>query len=157
MFSCTHTYTDWFFFLFFNFLFICNKHSNKKMSKIRREAFKKLHRTRQNVFAGDDRALAAGRKEINDRFKANMKETDEDAMKKMLKLAVDANRELRTSVIQAHEKASGIYELRIRDETTRLDNVLFNPDAVIEPPRRRGKRADAGEDCLAAASSKKQK
>lgn len=47
------------------------------------QAFKKLHRTRQYVFAGDGQALAAGRKEINDKFKTNMKETDEDAVKKV--------------------------------------------------------------------------
>ncbi|KAL9920360.1 uncharacterized protein ACN427_001917 isoform 1-T2 [Glossina fuscipes fuscipes] len=45
------------------------------------------------------------------------------------------------NVIQAREKGNDIYELRIRDETTRLDNLFFNPDAVIEPPRRKGEIA----------------
>uniref|UniRef100_A0A1A9X1P1 Complex III assembly factor LYRM7 n=1 Tax=Glossina brevipalpis TaxID=37001 RepID=A0A1A9X1P1_9MUSC len=129
------------------------------MSKIRREvlwAFKKLHRTRQYVFAGDVVALDAGRKEINNKFKANMKEIDEDAIKKMIKLALDVDRELRTNVIQAREKENGVYELRITPETTRLDNVVFNPNAVIEP-RRKGKQSSSGKGCVSAVGSNKQK
>jgi len=78
----------------------------------------------------------------------------------MIKLAQDVDLELRTNVIQAEKKEEGVYgqwehehyintrsklkfgnilftELRITPETTRLDNVVFNPDAVIEKPRRR--------------------
>lgn len=77
----------------------------------------------------------------------------------MVKLALDVDKELRTNVIQAKKKDEGVYgkyslfvlnfssiiinvffphtELRITPETTRLDNIAFNPDAVIEPPRRR--------------------
>lgn len=49
-------------------------------------AFKKLHRTRQYIFEGDDKALELGRKEINERFKQNMKETNVDNIKKVSKL-----------------------------------------------------------------------
>ncbi|TMW47497.1 hypothetical protein DOY81_007427 [Sarcophaga bullata] len=115
-----------------------------KMSQIRREvikAFKKLHRTRQLIFAGDELALKAGRGEINDRFKQNMNETNEENIKKMLQLALDVDKELRTNVIQAKQKDEGVYELRITPETTRLDNFPFNPDAIIKPPRRKGKAA----------------
>uniref|UniRef100_A0A1I8QE30 LYR motif-containing protein 7 n=1 Tax=Stomoxys calcitrans TaxID=35570 RepID=A0A1I8QE30_STOCA len=110
------------------------------MSQIRREvikAFRRLHRTRQYIFAGDDHALEAGRKEINAHFKKNMQETNADNIKKMIQLAWDVDKELRTNVIQAKKKEEGVYELRITPETTRLDNIVFNPDAVIEPPRRR--------------------
>lgn len=46
-------------------------------------AFKKLHRTRQLIFGGDELALKAGRDEINNRFKQNMKETNVDNIKKV--------------------------------------------------------------------------
>ncbi|XP_011296260.2 complex III assembly factor LYRM7 [Musca domestica] len=108
--------------------------------QIRREvlkAFRKLHRTRQLIFAGDDNALALGRNEINSHFRKNMQETNVEEIKKMVKLALDVDKELRTNVIQAKKKDEGVYELRITPETTRLDNIAFNPDAVIEPPRRR--------------------
>ncbi|XP_065366936.1 complex III assembly factor LYRM7 [Calliphora vicina] len=125
------------------------------MSQIRREvinAFKKLHRTRQNIFAGDDRALEAGRKEINERFKKNMTETNVDNVKKMLQLALDVDKELRTNVIQAKKKDEGVYELRITPETTRLENFPFNPDIEI-PKRRKGKSSAANESgCCGGAA-----
>lgn len=37
-----------------------------------------------------------------------------------------------------------LLELRITPETTRLDNVVFNPDAIIEKPRRRRGEKDTG-------------
>ncbi|KAM7360052.1 complex III assembly factor LYRM7 [Cochliomyia hominivorax] len=129
------------------------------MSQIKREvinAFKKLHRTRQFIFAGDDRALEAGRKEINERFKQNMKESNVDNIKKMLQLALDVDKELRTNVIQAKKKDEGVYELRITPETTRLENFPFNPDADIPVPRRKGKSAagvDASGGCCGGAAS----
>ncbi|XP_037717702.1 complex III assembly factor LYRM7 [Drosophila subpulchrella] len=110
------------------------------MSNLRRQvltAFKKLHRTRQYVFQGDTNALAAGRLKINESFLQNRSETNEDEIQKMIKLAQDVDLELRTNVIQAEKKKEGVYELRITPETTRLDNVVFNPDAIIEKPRRR--------------------
>ncbi|XP_073843025.1 complex III assembly factor LYRM7-like [Musca autumnalis] len=130
------------------------------MSQIRREvfkAFRKLHRTRQFIFAGDDKALEAGRNEINSHFKKNMQETNSDEIKKMIQLALDVDKELRTNVIQAKQKDEGVYELRITPETTRLENILFNPDAVIEPPRRRkGQPAPGccGGEATAASATK---
>jgi len=42
-------------------------------------------------------------------------------------------------------------ELRITPETTRLDNVVFNPDAIIEKPRRQ--RGDKNtEGCCGGAA-----
>ncbi|KAH8243469.1 hypothetical protein KR032_007618 [Drosophila birchii] len=108
-------------------------------------AFKKLHRTRQYVFDGDVQALTAGRTKINESFLQNRNETNEDEIQKMIKLAQDVDYELRTNVIQAKEKEEGVYELRITPETTRLDNVVFNPDAIIEKPRRRrGEKSTEG-------------
>lgn len=38
--------------------------------------FKSLHRTRQEIFAGDDFALSQARKKINDEFRKNHQQTD---------------------------------------------------------------------------------
>ncbi|XP_020814621.1 complex III assembly factor LYRM7 [Drosophila serrata] len=124
------------------------------MSNLRRQvlsAFKRLHRTRQYVFEGDVQALTAGRAKINESFLQNRNETNEDEIQKMIKLAQDVDHELRTNVIQAKKKEEGVYELRITPETTRLDNVVFNPDAVIEKPRR-GRGEKNTEGCCGGAA-----
>ncbi|XP_036331176.1 complex III assembly factor LYRM7 [Rhagoletis pomonella] len=127
------------------------------MAQLRREAlraFKNLHRTRQFVFQGDKQTLEAGRKEINEHFRKNRNESNEEEIKKMIKLANDVNKELRTNVVQAVQEKEGVYQLRITEETTRLDNVPFNPDATIEQltPRNR-KRRPAGGCCGGENSS----
>ncbi|XP_030559681.1 complex III assembly factor LYRM7 [Drosophila novamexicana] len=113
-------------------------------------AFKKLHRTRQYVFQGDDRALLAGRHKINESFQQNRNETNEDEIRKMINLAVEVDHELRTNVIQAKKREDNVFELRITPETTRLDNVMFDPDAVVEAPRRR--RNDKSPGCCGGAA-----
>ncbi|KAH8358408.1 hypothetical protein KR093_000047, partial [Drosophila rubida] len=112
--------------------------------------FKKLHRTRQYVFQGDARALVEGRQKINETFRQNRNESNAEEVQKMIKLAVDVDHELRTNIIQAHRRDDNVYELRITPETTRLDNVVFNPDAVIEPPRRR--KGDKASNCCGGAA-----
>ncbi|EDW14022.1 complex III assembly factor LYRM7 [Drosophila mojavensis] len=114
-------------------------------------AFKKLHRTRQYVFHGDDRALVAGRNKINESFQQNRNETNEEEIKKMIKLAEEVDYELRTNVIQAKQKEDNVFELRITPETTRLDNVPFNPDVVIEAPRKR--RGDKSTGCCGGGAA----
>ncbi|XP_018805058.1 PREDICTED: complex III assembly factor LYRM7 [Bactrocera latifrons] len=128
------------------------------MSQLRREAlraFKKLHRTRQFVFQGDELTLKAGRKEINEQFRKNRSEKNEDEIKKMIQLAHDVDNELRTSVIQAIQEKEGVYKLRITEETTRLDNVVFNPDAVIEKPASRNLKGNSMGDCCGGQSTAK--
>ncbi|XP_034115730.1 complex III assembly factor LYRM7 [Drosophila nasuta] len=112
--------------------------------------FKKLHRTRQYVFHGDNRALLEGRHKINDSFRQNRSESNVEEIQKMIKLAIDVDHELRTNIIQAEKRKDDVYELRITPETTRLDNVVFNPDAVIEPPRRR--KGDRTSNCCGGAA-----
>ncbi|KAM8704070.1 hypothetical protein ACLKA7_008646 [Drosophila subpalustris] len=113
-------------------------------------AFKKLHRTRQYVFHGDERALLAGRQKINESFQQNRNESNAEEIQKMIQLAADVDHELRTNIIQAQKKQDDVYELRITPEITRLDNVVFNPDAVIEPPRRR--KGDKTTECCGGAA-----
>ncbi|KAM6362843.1 complex III assembly factor LYRM7 isoform 1-T1 [Pluvialis apricaria] len=63
--------------------------------------FKLLHRTRQEVFKNDTRALEAARQKINEEFKNNQDETSEEKINELLKIASDIEVILRTSVIQA--------------------------------------------------------
>lgn len=45
------------------------------------QSFKKLHRTRKKVFAGDMKALTAARLKINDEYSKNRHVQDEEAIK----------------------------------------------------------------------------
>ncbi|XP_069737259.1 complex III assembly factor LYRM7 [Phaenicophaeus curvirostris] len=63
--------------------------------------FKLLHRTRQEVFKNDTRALEAARQKINEDFRNNQDETSEDKINELLKVASDVEVILRTSVVQA--------------------------------------------------------
>lgn len=65
------------------------------------EIFKKLHRTRQNVFHGDEKALFAARLKINEEFKKNMDCSDIAKVEEMLKFAESVENELRCTVVQA--------------------------------------------------------
>ncbi|XP_009682723.1 complex III assembly factor LYRM7-like isoform X2 [Struthio camelus] len=63
--------------------------------------FKLLHRTRQEVFKNDTRALEAARQKINEEFKNNRNETSAAKINELMKIASDVEVILRTSVIQA--------------------------------------------------------
>ncbi|KAJ2952389.1 hypothetical protein O0L34_g4676 [Tuta absoluta] len=94
------------------------------------QSFKKLHRTRMRVFEGDSRALDAARLRVNQEFKKNKLVADNDAVKAMLQFAEDVEKELRTQVIQAREVKPGVFEAKITEETLRLENIPYNPNAV---------------------------
>ncbi|XP_034362380.2 complex III assembly factor LYRM7 isoform X4 [Arvicanthis niloticus] len=63
------------------------------------QLFKTLHRTRQQVFKNDKRALEA-RVKINEEFKKHKNETSPEKIKEMVKIGSDVELLLRTSVIQ---------------------------------------------------------
>ncbi|XP_005423634.2 complex III assembly factor LYRM7 [Geospiza fortis] len=63
--------------------------------------FKLLHRTRQEVFKNDTKALEAARQKINEEFRNNRDEASEEKINELLKIASDVEVILRTSVIQA--------------------------------------------------------
>ncbi|XP_075397614.1 complex III assembly factor LYRM7 isoform X4 [Tenrec ecaudatus] len=63
------------------------------------QLFKTLHRTRQQVFKNDVRALAA-RKKINEEFKNNKSETSPKKIEELMKIGSDVELLLRKSVIQ---------------------------------------------------------
>ncbi|XP_051841209.1 complex III assembly factor LYRM7 [Antechinus flavipes] len=62
--------------------------------------FKTLHRTRQQVFKNDNKALDAARKKINEEFKKNKNETSPEKIEKLIKIGSDVELILRKSVIQ---------------------------------------------------------
>nr|XP_025148830.1 complex III assembly factor LYRM7 isoform X2 [Bubalus bubalis] len=63
------------------------------------QLFKTLHRTRQQVFKNDARALEA-RIKINEEFKCNKTETSPKKIEELIKIGSDVELILRTSVIQ---------------------------------------------------------
>lgn len=65
--------------------------------------FKKLHRTRQQVFRGDVNGLTAGRHCINDEFKGMKHVTEETSIAELIKGAEEAEQILRTKVIQVQQ------------------------------------------------------
>lgn len=113
------------------------------------QAFKSLHRTKDFVFQGDVKAVSGARILINENFQKNKNVTDETEIQKLLKLSKDVESELKSNVIQAVEKEPGVFgklvaykmyilykiyflaEARITENTPRLDNVMFDPDAPI--------------------------
>lgn len=72
-------------------------------------AFKRLHRTKDFVFQGDEKAVMGARVLINENFQKNKNVEDDGEIKKLLKLAKDVDVELRTNVIQAREKEPGVF------------------------------------------------
>ncbi|KAI5631410.1 hypothetical protein NE865_15885 [Phthorimaea operculella] len=107
------------------------------MSALRKsvlQSFKKLHRTRMRVFEGDSRALDAARLRVNQEYKKNKQVADHDAVKAMIQFAEDVEKELRTQVIQAREVKPGVFEAKITEETLRLENIPYNPNAVPDDP-----------------------
>uniref|UniRef100_A0A8C3VLU3 Complex III assembly factor LYRM7 n=2 Tax=Catharus ustulatus TaxID=91951 RepID=A0A8C3VLU3_CATUS len=74
--------------------------------------FKLLHRTRQEVFKNDTKALEAARQKINEEFRNNRDETSEEKINELLKIASDVEVVLRTSVIQAVHTDSDKIALR---------------------------------------------
>uniref|UniRef100_A0A9L0IKC1 Complex III assembly factor LYRM7 n=1 Tax=Equus asinus TaxID=9793 RepID=A0A9L0IKC1_EQUAS len=64
------------------------------------QLFKTLHRTGQQVFKNDARALEAARIKINEEFKSNKSETSPKKIEELIKIGSDVELLLRTSVIQ---------------------------------------------------------
>ncbi|XP_055629663.1 complex III assembly factor LYRM7 [Toxorhynchites rutilus septentrionalis] len=108
------------------------------MSALRREVlkwFKILNRGKDQVFAGDQRAIEAARQKIREEFLKNKDLTDEKEIKEKLKIAQDVDTELRSTVVQAVRVEENVYQARITDKTKKMDNVMFDPNAELPPPR----------------------
>ncbi|EFA04839.1 uncharacterized protein LOC658291 isoform X1 [Tribolium castaneum] len=96
---------------------------------LRREvlaAFKSLHKARKHVFQGDNNALTKARSKINEEYKKCKNVTDKHAIEELVNYSKAVETELRVTVIQAREIQPGQYEVRLREEIPRLENVPFN-------------------------------
>ncbi|KAF7250583.1 Complex III assembly factor LYRM7 [Varanus komodoensis] len=86
--------------------------------------FRSLHRTRQQVFQNDSRALEAARLKINEEFRNNKDETSSERITELMKIGSDVEVILRTSVIQGiHVDANKI--LLVPRKEVLQDNMPF--------------------------------
>ncbi|XP_072928084.1 complex III assembly factor LYRM7 [Hemitrygon akajei] len=89
------------------------------------QLFKALHRTRKEVFSGDEKTLEAARQKINSEFRNHCNESSPEQISELIKLGSDIEIILRKTVIQGiHTKHDTIF-LRPREDVL-LDNVPFN-------------------------------
>ncbi|XP_043265968.1 complex III assembly factor LYRM7 [Colletes gigas] len=112
---------------------------------LRREVlhmFKKLHRTRMNIFRGDEHALKVTRNSINEEYKKYKNVTNTAAIEELNKFAQEVEHEVRTTVVQAVETKPGNFALRITPDTKLLDNIPFEDSDTTQdlkrpPPKNR--------------------
>lgn len=88
------------------------------------QLFKTLHRTRQQVFKNDRRALEAARAKINEEFKKHKSETSPEKIKEMMKIGSDVELLLRTSVIQGIHTDHDTLKLVPREDLL-VENVPY--------------------------------
>jgi len=94
-------------------------------------AFKRLHRAKNVVFAGDETALSAARLKINEEYKRNSAVTSEHAVRELMAFSDECAEVLSKTVLQARETEPGQFAVRIGRETFMWDNVLYRDDAVL--------------------------
>lgn len=87
--------------------------------------FKSIHQTRRKIFEGDNLALEAARKRINEEYRKNQHVTNIESIKELVELSKAVEHELKSSVVQAREVEPGKFEVRILPETRKLDNIPF--------------------------------
>lgn len=88
------------------------------------QLFKTLHRTRQQVFKNDARALEAARIKINEEFKSHKSETSSKKIEELMKIGSDVELLLRTSVIQGIHTDHNTLKLVPRKDLL-LENVPY--------------------------------
>lgn len=89
------------------------------------QAFKSLHKAAKYVFKGDRFTINRAREQINIEYKKYKNVSDKTAIKELILHSKAVENELRTTVIQAKEIKPGQYELHLRDEIPKLENVPF--------------------------------
>ncbi|XP_051700153.1 complex III assembly factor LYRM7 isoform X2 [Oryctolagus cuniculus] len=87
------------------------------------QLFKTLHRTRQQVFKNDARALE-GKIKINEEFKSHKSETSSKKIEELMKIGSDVELLLRTSVIQGIHTDHNTLKLVPRKDLL-LENVPY--------------------------------
>lgn len=97
--------------------------------------YKKLFRTAERTFQGDERGILLAHDKIRSEFKNN-KGMDLASTEEQLSIGRDAELYLRESVIQAHVKDDGKrYVLNVRDEHLRssMEMPVLRPGECYQP------------------------
>ncbi|XP_076271245.1 complex III assembly factor LYRM7 [Rhynchophorus ferrugineus] len=103
--------------------------------------FKSLHRVRQSVFHGDERALTEGRKKINEEFSKQKHVQNVESIRELINYSKEVEHELRSCVIQAQEVKPGVYQATITKDTAKLDNIPFDAEACCSSPEPKTNKA----------------
>ncbi|XP_064599183.1 complex III assembly factor LYRM7-like isoform X3 [Liolophura sinensis] len=103
--------------------------------------FRQLHRTRETVFHGDEEALKA-RVQINSEFKKNKHVTDASEIQKLIQIAEESEKLLRTEVVQGRRVGENTYQVVITKDTLLGENTIFKDDAVLPARGRQRKCSD---------------
>lgn len=69
--------------------------------------FKQLHKTRLNLFSGDEANLAKARAKINEEFKSHKLVQNETEIPQLISIAKDVERFYRTNVVQTVQVNEG--------------------------------------------------
>ncbi len=94
---------------------------------------KRLLRTVQSVFAGDERALKLGAEKVKEEFRKNRHVVGASPLSALLQHGRDCDRILREHVIQAElAPKSGNFRLNITEETYKFENDPFMQNVTDE-------------------------
>lgn len=74
--------------------------------------------------------MTEAKKKLNDEFKNRKDIEDKNEILEMIKFGDEANDFLKTMVIQAVKDGESSFKLNITKDTTMLDNVSYDPEAV---------------------------
>lgn len=93
--------------------------------------YRKLLRSRLQVFAGDAVALDAARTKIRAEFRKNSHLTEPSDIQNWIKVATETADFMKFGVIQAHASNPGIYRLNITKDTHLHDSVPLKKTANV--------------------------
>ena len=98
--------------------------------------YRKLFRTAESTFEGDERGISLAHDKIRSEFKKNKSELNTDAVNEQLVIAKDAEQYLRESVLQARVNEEGNrYILKIKDDHLRssMEMPVLVPGECYQP------------------------
>ncbi|EDV25259.1 uncharacterized protein TRIADDRAFT_55113 [Trichoplax adhaerens] len=103
--------------------------------------YRSLYRTRQELFHGDQVALTVSLQKLRHGFLENKNEADPEKIKnpifnflnkllhnQLIKLGEEVNYLLKHKTVQCQLNNTGNYEMKIRKDTTLLDNAVYPND-----------------------------
>jgi len=108
-------------------------------------AFKDLHKARLEVFQGDEKALKAGRIEINQQFRKNLHVKNPEEIKELISVAQNSAKILRQHVVQIEQVGENQYRANITKDTYKLDNTEYRDvpeDELLLKKNKKGRKDD---------------